>query len=281
MSAEWQFLVTLNEQLRPLRDPVEIQHLAVRLIGEYLHVNRVHYAHIDGDEFVISRSYADGVAPRPGSGPTVQFGRTIVDACRRGETVAVDDVSTDPRFTNEERERVLALETRAFVGVPLMKDGQWVAGFGVHNASPRAWTRDQIALVEIAAECAWGAAERARAETALGRSESRQAFLRRLNDTIRPLADPTRILAETCRLLGVHLRVERVAYGEIEGDDCTIVGEYAEGLPHQPTRFSWANMGSSRTGDILKGGTLAVNDTSTEPHTVEERAALQAAGIGA
>ena len=40
-------------------------------------------------------------------------------------------------------------------------------------------------------------------------------------------------------------------------------------------------MGASRTEEILKGGTLSVNDTSIEPHTVEERAALQAAGIGA
>ena len=34
MSAEWQFLITLNEQLRPLKDPVEIQDVAVRLLGE-------------------------------------------------------------------------------------------------------------------------------------------------------------------------------------------------------------------------------------------------------
>src|SRR5262245_54402964 len=119
MSAEWQFLVTLNEQLRPLRDPIEIQHLAVRLIGEFLRVNRVHYAHIEGDEFLVSRSYADGVAPAPARGPAVQFGRALVDACRRGETVAVSDVTTDPRFTDAERERVLAQQTHAFVGVPL------------------------------------------------------------------------------------------------------------------------------------------------------------------
>src|SRR5262245_50154589 len=100
MSTEWQFLVTLNEQLRPLRDPVEIQHLAVRLIGEFLRVNRVHYANIEGDEFFVNRSYVDGAAPPPGRGPTVQFGRALVEACRRGETIAVSDVKTDPRFTD-------------------------------------------------------------------------------------------------------------------------------------------------------------------------------------
>ena len=281
MSAEWHFLITLNEQLRPLKDPVEIQEVAVRLIGEHLHASRVNYAHIDGDEFVISRSYADGVPPFAGRGSVARFGKAIVDACRRGETVAVDDVNTDPRFTDAEREQLLAGETAAFVGTPLIKGGRWLATFGVHSATPRTWTRDQIALVEVTAERTWGAGERARAEEALGRSESRQAFLRRLNDTIRPLADPARILQETCRLLGTHLRVNRVAYGEIEGDDCIIVHDYVDGVPSLAGHLQWRNLGGSRTADILKGWTLSVNDTSTESHTAEERAALQAADIGA
>lgn len=33
---EWRFLITLNERLRPLRDPAEIQEAAVRLLGEQL-----------------------------------------------------------------------------------------------------------------------------------------------------------------------------------------------------------------------------------------------------
>ena len=222
MSAEWHFLITLNEQLRPLKDPVEIQEVAVRLLGEHLHASRVSYADIDGDEFVISRSYAEGSRVRRS-----RLGRpirqAIVDACRRGETVAVDDVNTDPRFTVAERKQLLAGETAAFVGAPLIKGGRWLGTFGVHSATPRTWTRDQIALVEVAADRMWSAGERARAEEALGRSESRQAFLHRLNDTIRPLADPARILQETCRLLGTYLRVNRVAYGEIEGDDCVVV----------------------------------------------------------
>ena len=281
MSVEWHFLITLNEQLRPLKDPVAIQEVAVRLIGEHLHASRVNYAHIDGDEFVISRSYADGVPPFAGRGSVARFGKAIVDACRRGETVAVDDVNTDPRFTDAEREQLLAGETAAFVGTPLIKDGRWLATFGVHSATPRTWTRDQIALVEMTAERTWAAGERARAEEALGRSESRQAFLRRLNDTIRPLADPARILQETCRLLGTYLRVNRVVYAEIEGDDCIVVHDYVDGVPSLAGHLQWRNLVGSRTADILEGWTLSVNDTSTESHTAEERAALQAAEIGA
>jgi len=281
MSADWQFLITLNDRLRPLKDPVAIQEVAVRLLGEHLKINRVHYAYIEGDEFIVSRSYVDGPSPLPSRGPLASFGAAIVDLCRRGETVVVDDVASDPRFTDAERELLLSFQIAAFAGTPLIKNGRWVAVFGVHSATPREWTRDQIALIQVTAERTWGAGERARVEDALDRSESRHALLLRLNDAIRPLAEPARVLDETCRLLGIHLAVNRVCYSEIVGDDCIILDQYVDGVAPQPTRFPWRSLGGSRVADILNGGTLTANDTSAEAHTEEERTALQAAGIGA
>ena len=181
----------------------------------------------------------------------------------------------------QERAQLLAAETAAFVGAPLIKDGRWLATFAVHSARPRRWTRDQIALVEVTAERTWGAGERARAEEALGRSESRQMFVHRLNDAIRPLADPARILQETCRMLGTYLRVNRVVYAEIEGDDCVVVHDFVDGVESLVGHLLWRNMVGSRTADILEGWTLSVNDTASGSHTAEEYAALQAAGIGA
>ena len=163
MSVEWPFLIRLNEQLRPLKDPVEIQNVAVRLIGEHLHASRVNYAHIDGDEFVVSQSYAHGVPPFVGRGSVARFGKAVVDASRRGDTVVVDDVKTDARFTDGEREQILAGETAAFVGTPLIKGGRWLASFGVHSATPRSWTRDQVALIEMTADRTWSAAGPTRA----------------------------------------------------------------------------------------------------------------------
>ena len=52
-------------------------------------------------------------------------------------------------------------------------------------------------------------------------------------------------------------------------------------MPSLAGQLQWRNLADSRTADILEGWTLSVNDTSTESHTAEERAALQAAGIGA
>src|SRR3954469_1320706 len=282
MSSPWESLVTLNERLRPLHDPVAIQEAAVSLLAAQLQASRVQYAQIDGDDFVLIKACdADGVFPLPFRGRLADFGEAIVLACRRGETIVVDDVRSDERLGVAERDQLLLHQAAAFVVTPLIKDTHWVAAFGVDSATPRRWTPDQIALIEVIADRTWSATERARAEEALGRSESRQTFLRRLNDTIRPLADPARILAETCRLLGSHLRVNRVGYGQIDGDDCVMVSEYLDGLSAQPARFPWVNFGASRTQEILKGRTLSVSDTSIEPHTPEERAALGAAGIGA
>jgi hypothetical protein len=51
MSIEWPFLIALNEQLRRIRDPAEVQEVAARLLGEHLHASRVHYARRDKHEF--------------------------------------------------------------------------------------------------------------------------------------------------------------------------------------------------------------------------------------
>jgi PAS domain S-box-containing protein len=169
----------------------------------------------------------------------------------------------------------------ALVGVPLVEEGRWVATLSVHSANPRPWTPEQVALIEMTADRTWSASERARAEKALDRSEDRQAFLRRLNQTIQPLADPARILATTCRLLGERLRVNRVAYGQISGDDCVIEDDYVEGVPSLAGTFRWTDLAGARTGEIMTGGCLITNDAATDPRTAHNRDALKAAGIGA
>lgn len=277
MSAEWHFLVTLNERLRPLRDPVEIQQVVVQLVREHLQASRVHYAQIQGNEFAIRRSSeAADAPPFPNRGPVAFFGATILDACQRGEAVVVDDAGTDARLDDTDRAQLIARGMAAFIAVSLTKGGQWLATFCVHAVTPRRWTRDQVAVVEVTSERLWGAGERARVEEALGR----QAFLRQLNDTIRPLADPAGILNEACRLLGTNMHVNRVVFAEIDGHDCTVVSDYVDGVPSMTGRFPWSDFTGS-TEDIPQGGTLIANDTSIEPHTAAERVALQAAGIGA
>src|SRR5262249_47584648 len=164
-------------------------------------------------------------------------GEALLETYRRGETVAVNDVRTDPRFTDAERARLRAIDVAAFAGVMLHKEGRWLAAFAVQSATPRVWTPEQIALIEQTGERTWAAAEREGAVDALRKSEERQAFLLGLSDTIRPLGDPAAILAAACRLLGTHLRANRAVYGEMDGDDCTIVNDYVDGVASLAGRF--------------------------------------------
>ena len=101
------------------------------------------------------------------------FGEALTEAYRRGEAIVVNDVSSDPRFTESERVTMEERQVAAVVGVTLMKGGQIVAAFGVNNATPRVWSPNEIALVLDVAERTWEAAERARAEAALRKHEQR------------------------------------------------------------------------------------------------------------
>ncbi len=158
------FLLTLNDALRPLSDPGEIQDVTLRLLGEHLGVNRVAYSLIDDDHFVVTRSYENGVPPLRGRGPIAAFGDALV---------VVSDMRTDPRFTDAERDTLLAYGIVAFVRVMLKKDGCWSASFGVSSMIPRNWFSDEISLIEQTAERMWAAAERARTEQALRESDER------------------------------------------------------------------------------------------------------------
>ena len=168
-----EFLLRLNDALRPLSDPADVQETAARLLGEHLGVTRVGYAEIEGGEYVIRREYTRGVAPLAGPPPRISVGGELREALRRGETVVVNDVQTDPRFSDDDRATMRSRQIAAFVGVTLIKGGRMVAAFGANHVTPRVWTPTEIELVRDVAERTWDAVERTRAEAALREQEQR------------------------------------------------------------------------------------------------------------
>jgi PAS domain S-box-containing protein len=169
------YLVKLTDALRPLSDPDAVQATANRLLGEHLRANRVAYFEIAGADYVVDRDYADGVESLVGRYPVASFGASLLEAFRAGRTVVEEDATVEPGRPEIERAAFAAIRVRGHVDVPLVKAGAFVAGMTVHFRDPRAWTAEEVALVEQTAERTWAAVEQAQAEEGLRASEARLA----------------------------------------------------------------------------------------------------------
>jgi GAF domain-containing protein len=170
------FLLKLGDALRPLGEPTAIQEEASRLLGRHLAVSRAMYIEFrieDGREYVVvQRDYHDAeTASAVGRVAAERLGPDVRNF-RAGRTVTASDTEAD-MATDEERAVWRALGVRAYLAVPLVKDGRLVAGFGVHQSAPRVWTMEEFALVQDTAERTWAAVERARAEEELRQHAAR------------------------------------------------------------------------------------------------------------
>ena len=167
------FRVSLADALRPLADSAEIQSTASRVLGEYLGANRVAYFEVRGADYVVERDYVNGAKAIAGRYPVDSFGPKLLWAYRTGHTVSVSDVEADPHLSLEQHSAYAAVQVGAYIGIPLVKKGEFVAGLSIHTAGARDWTSEEVSLAEEVAERTWGAVERARAESALRQSEAR------------------------------------------------------------------------------------------------------------
>jgi PAS domain S-box-containing protein len=173
------FMLDVSDTLRPLADPITIQATAARLLGEHLGASRAVYAEIEADDahFTVHRDYVDGVPSFAGRYLLDSFGPGFANDFRAGRTVTVVDAERDVRVSEAERAVYAPGKVRAFVAVPLVKDGRLVADLSLHYPVPHAWSSDEVALVEEVAERTWAAVERARAEAVLQASEARHSAL--------------------------------------------------------------------------------------------------------
>ena len=167
------FLLKLSDALRPLVDPAAIQEAAARILGEHLRASRVAYVEVAADEYVIARDYVDGIPSMAGRHPVAAFGSGKLTDYHAGKARVVRDTGADAHNSPSDTANFAAVHVRAGIGVPLVKDGRFVANLVVHMNAPRNWTAEEVALVEETAERTWAAVERARAEAALRQSETR------------------------------------------------------------------------------------------------------------
>jgi PAS domain S-box-containing protein len=121
-------------------------------------------------QIAVAEEYAGGVVgPTVGSQRLAAFGSQLIRRLRAGHTVVVSDILSDPR-TRDEKQAYVAIGARALVAVPLGAGGQLRATLYVSQDDPRAFTADEVQLVEEVAARIWLAVERVRVSEALERS---------------------------------------------------------------------------------------------------------------
>jgi two-component sensor histidine kinase len=119
-------------------------------------------------------------------------------------------------------------------------------------------------------------------EERLRKVEARQTFLLRLSDALRPLHDAVEIQAEACRLLGEHLGVAQVGFGQIDGrqEHVTIHRDWNDGrVPSVVGTWHMDDFGPAFIAAMRRGETVAIPDIAQDTRTNAPEVAAAYAGI--
>ncbi|KAB1077086.1 PAS domain-containing sensor histidine kinase [Methylobacterium soli] len=158
-------LIELGDALRDSGARGSMLNAAAAILGRTLSTARAGYRSVDpraglsapGGIWPASAAAADA-APRP----LADFPATA-QCLRRGETVAVPDVTGDPHFAGDAA-GYAALGVRALIEVPLIQRGNLVGVLFAHASEPRDWAPGEVAFAREVAERAWDALGRFQAE---------------------------------------------------------------------------------------------------------------------
>jgi len=222
--ARLDFLLRLDDALRGIDDPAVIAYEAARLLGDFLRVARVGYAEDEGDgeHVVVRRNYVAGVPGIEGRYRYDDYGPALLAAFREGRTVVRPDIAADPTLTSAEKAAHASLQLAATVNVPVLQGRGLQAVFFVHCARPRAWSADEVALIE-------DVAARIRADVVRARAEAqRRAAQARLATALASMADGMLITNERGEFVDCNEAFLAMHQLASKADIPRSVAEYAE-----------------------------------------------------
>lgn len=183
-------LAELGETMRHTVEPDELLLAVVRTVGEYLQVKRCLFAEIDAahDQGMIRHEYCLDVPSIAGPYKISEYSQITRVDMEAGRTVVNYDAQMDPRTAANYETTYKRYGERAYVALPLRREGQWVSVFWVSTDSPRQWRADEISLLETVAERAWLAVENARlnaaTKIALEQARTSEQWFRELADSL-------------------------------------------------------------------------------------------------
>lgn len=122
---------------------------------------------------------------------------------------------------------------------------------------------------------------RKRAEIAVRESGERQAFLLKLSDKLRPLADPVEIMAAASEALGRHLKAGRCGYWEVDeiGEYFIVERDWTDGvMPSLVGKHPLVGFGPEFVEAYRAGRSVLIEDALADARAAGSEAAFEAAG---
>ena len=159
-------LVRVSELIRTLHDPYELSYAVAETVGRNLKVRRCLFNETDvaRDLEIVHRDYCDDAESVAGEHRISDYSSLTSREMELGNTVVNCDSKTDPRTAADYQRCYEPNGERAYIAFPLLREGRWVASLWASDDQPRQWTKEEVSLVQTAAERTWIAIEKLRAE---------------------------------------------------------------------------------------------------------------------
>ncbi|MDR3707009.1 MAG: SpoIIE family protein phosphatase [Capsulimonadaceae bacterium] len=153
---------SIAEKARDIRDPKEVVDATINAILMHIGADGIELAEINQDLEVVRFSSSAAKAGHKKSLSLSNMPIGIRGDLAAGKTVVVNDRYADSRITPEEASRPQSQFRRAFISVPRIVEGKWLARLSINSSTPRIWRGDEIALAERVAYSTWLAIDNAR-----------------------------------------------------------------------------------------------------------------------
>lgn len=179
------FLLELTEALLPLTDSAQIHAAVTHIMRQHLQADRCLYCEIDNSQVIIRQdAYRDGFTSMARVFQRTSFA-AFNAAIDSGEPLVIENGWNSPMLGPDQRERFVAMQAVGAIAIPVVKEGVARGVLWVTQASPRTWTSYEVHLARLAAEHAWSAIERRKAEDALrDREQMLQALVDASSDAV-------------------------------------------------------------------------------------------------
>jgi signal transduction histidine kinase/ActR/RegA family two-component response regulator len=137
---------------------------------------------LDAGRVIVEHDASSGLPSIRGSYPIADTVAHLVEDGIAGRTTVITDLASDPRTAARYEDAYQPRAIRAYINVPLHREGRWVGNFWVSSHEARAWTEGEIDLMQTVAGGMWLMLEQVRTASALRESEARLAGEARRKD---------------------------------------------------------------------------------------------------